>query len=142
VQSRRSRRPVRTAVRARQDLDGTPDLIVDGKRLPRRGSSTTGAEGVVRSLQEGGTTPGFHRVLRLTVTTLIFGDADIFIGDPITHWDPNGDGDPRDSDGCTSCPRATITSTSATTRRTSSYPQIESHVALAKHGFCMIDVTP
>jgi len=127
-----------------QDLDGTPDLIVDAKRIA---TSWVVYEQELKesfcSLQEGGTTPGFHRVLRLTVTTPNIGDADIFIGDPITHWDPNRDGDSRDSDGLyelSTCHHhfhfrnyATYELLSADRSRT---------WLSAKHGFCMIDVTP
>ncbi len=127
-----------------QDLDGTPDLIVDGKRLA---DSWVVYEQELKesfcSISEGGTTPGFHRVLRMTVTTPNIGDADIAIGDPNVHWDPNGDGDPVDSDGLfelSTCHRhfhfrnyATYELLSADRSRT---------WLAAKHGFCMIDVTP
>src|SRR5438034_6502684 len=69
-----------------QDLDGTPDLIVDGQRLADswviydQTFSTTAC-----SVVEGGVAPGEHRVLRFTVTTPNIGDADIFIGDPNVH---------------------------------------------------------
>src|SRR6266568_2146901 len=69
-----------------QDLDGTPDLIVDDKRLADswviydQTFSTTAC-----SVVEGGVTVGDHRVLRFTVSTPNIGDADIFIGDPNVH---------------------------------------------------------
>src|SRR6266571_3060812 len=52
-----------------QDLDGTPDLIVDGQRLADSWviydqTFSTNACSVV----EGGVAPGEHRVLRFTVT--------------------------------------------------------------------------
>src|SRR2546426_12835191 len=83
-----------------QDLDGTPDLIVDAKRLAdswvvydQTFLATT------CSVIEGGVTAGEHRVLRFTVTTPNIGDADVFVGDPLAHMDPNGDGDFSDQDG-------------------------------------------
>jgi len=82
------------------DLDGTPDLIVDSKDLAT--SWVVYDQELKESfctLQEGGVPPGTHRVLRFTVTTPNIGDADIAIGDPNKHWDPNGDGNGSDSDG-------------------------------------------
>jgi len=52
--------------------------------------------------------PGQHRVLRFTVTTPNIGTADVNLGDPNRHWDPNGDGDGSDSTGYTRTPRATV----------------------------------
>ena len=37
------------------------------------------------SVEEGGITPGTHRLVRFTVTTPNIGDADINVGDPNTH---------------------------------------------------------
>lgn len=127
-----------------QDLDGTPDLIVDGKKLA---TSWVVYEQELResfcSLAEGGTTPGFHRVLRMTVTTPNIGDADIFIGDPQQHWDPNGDGNPVDSDGLfelSNCHRHFHFRNYATYELLSA-DRTQTWLS-AKHGFCMIDVTP
>ncbi|HEV8399615.1 MAG TPA: lysyl oxidase family protein [Gemmatimonadales bacterium] len=127
-----------------QDLDGTPDLIVDAKALAT--SWVVYDQELKESfctLQEGGVPPGKHRVLRFTVTTPNIGDADVFIGDPNRHWDPNGDGDGSDSDGLfenDACHRhyhfrnyATYALLSADGART---------WQAAKRGFCMIDVTP
>jgi hypothetical protein len=84
----------------RVDLDGMPDLVVDKK--------ATEQHWVIReeklpfefcSVQEGGVTPGLRRLLRFTVTTPNIGDADVFVGDPLEHMDPNGDGDFADQDG-------------------------------------------
>src|SRR6266446_3294528 len=82
------------------DLDGTPDLIVDSKDLAT--SWVVYDQELKESfctLQEGGVPPGQHRVLRFTVTTPNIGTADVNLGDPNRHWDPNGDGDGSDSDG-------------------------------------------
>jgi Lysyl oxidase len=63
-----------------------PDLIVRGDVLSR--------QWVVRdenlsptacSVQEGGITPGVHRLLRFTVITPNIGDTDIALGDPNAH---------------------------------------------------------
>lgn len=82
------------------DVTGTPDLIVDSKALAT--SWVVYDQELKESfctLQEGGVPPGRHRVLRFTVTTPNIGDADVNLGDPNRHWDPNGDGDGSDSDG-------------------------------------------
>src|SRR5438093_65192 len=83
-----------------QDLVGTPDMIVDTKTLA---TSWVVYDHEIRegscSLQEANLTPGQYRLLRFTVVTPNIGDADIYIGDPNRHWDPNGDGDGSDSDG-------------------------------------------
>jgi len=82
------------------DSDGLPDLVVDSK--------ATQNNWLVRvedfpadfcSVQEGGVTPGTHTVVRFTVTTPNTGDADVFVGSPLAHMDPNGDGDFSDQDG-------------------------------------------
>ena len=83
-----------------QDVEGLPDLIVDSKALAT--SWVVYDQELKESfctLQEGGVPPGQHRVLRFTVTTPNIGDADVALGDPNRHWDPNGDGDGSDSDG-------------------------------------------
>src|SRR5262245_43240667 len=82
------------------DTAGLPDLIVDSK--------TTQNNWIVRvedlpadfcSVIEGGVTPGTHTILRFTVTTPNIGAHDVFIGSPLKHMDPNGDGDFSDQDG-------------------------------------------
>jgi hypothetical protein len=82
------------------DLIGLPDLVVD--------TQATQQHWVVRteklpaefcSVQEGGVTPGLRRLIRFTVTTPNIGDADVFVGDPRKHMDPNGDGNQADADG-------------------------------------------
>src|SRR5258705_12803985 len=73
-----------------QDLDGTPDLIVDSKALA---TSWVAYDQELKesfcTLQEGGVPPGKHRVLRFTVTTPNIGDPDVFFGASTRHWDPN-----------------------------------------------------
>jgi len=65
---------------------GKPDLIVDQKRLLQNW--------VVRdeklpatacSVEEGGITPGEHKLLRFTVSTPNIGTADLTLGDPNAH---------------------------------------------------------
>jgi hypothetical protein len=77
-----------------------PDLIVDSK--------TTQNNWIVRvedlpanfcSVQEGGVTPGTRTILRFTVTTPNVGLGDVFVGSPLDHMDPNGDGSFDDQDG-------------------------------------------
>ena len=85
---------------SRVDLIGMPDLVVD--------TQATQQHWVVRteklpyefcSVQEGGVTPGLRRLIRFTVTTPNIGDADVYVGDPVKHMDPNGDGNQADADG-------------------------------------------
>jgi len=126
-----------------QDLDGTPDLIVDAKRLA---DSWVVYDQELKesfcSLEEGNTPPGVHRVLRFTVTTPNIGTADIALGDPNKHVDPNGDGDFSDSDGLyefNTCHRHFHFRNYATYELIDGSGRI---IKARKHGFCMIDVTP
>src|SRR5215212_6148362 len=82
------------------DTSALPDLIVDAK--------STQNNWLVRvedlpadfcSVQEGGVTPGTHTVIRFTVTTPNIGKGDVFVGSPLAHMDPNGDGSFADADG-------------------------------------------
>ena len=82
------------------DLDGLPDLVVDAR--------ATQNNWLVRvedfpanfcSVIEGGVDAGTHAVLRFSVTTPNIGDADVFVGSPLKHMDPNGDGSYADQDG-------------------------------------------
>lgn len=126
-----------------QDLDGTPDLIVDAKRLADSWvvyDQTFAA--TLCSVVEGDVQPGDHRVLRFTVSTPDIGDADVFIGDPHAHIDPNGDGNTDDSDGLF---EFATCHAHFHFRHYATYQLISTsgHVfKAAKRGFCMIDVTP
>src|SRR5215831_19201932 len=80
------------SAKAHPVVTGTPDLIVDQKRLLQNW--------VVRdetlpatfcSVEEGGITPGQHTLLRFTVSTPNIGTADLALGDPNVHV-ANGDG--------------------------------------------------
>ena len=77
-----------------------PDLIVDAKAT--RNNWLVRVEDFPAefcSVQEGGVTPGTHTVLRFTVTTPNIGKGDVFVGSPLAHMDPDGDGDFSDQDG-------------------------------------------
>jgi hypothetical protein len=90
----------RAGPRGTPDLDGTPDLIVEQAVLQSslRIATETIAAGSCTSV-EGGIPPGTYRTVRFSVSTPNIGDADVFIGDPRAHIDPNGDGIFDDSDG-------------------------------------------
>ena len=132
--------------KAQPDLDGMPDLIVDAHKLATSWVVYDELVPNVCSAEEGGVTPGQHTLLRFTVTTPNIGDADVFIGDPNEHFDPNGDGDPEDGDGLfefATCHAHLHFHNYAT------YELFEvnngtlgSPILAAKRGFCMIDVTP
>jgi hypothetical protein len=125
------------------DLEGLPDLIVDGK--------ATQNNWLVRvedlpanfcSVEEGNITPGTRTLLRFTVTTPNIGDADVFVGSPLKHMDPNGDGDFADQDGLfefASCHAHFHFQHYAT------YKLVDSNGKVwkaAKRGFCMLDTDP
>src|SRR3989449_10395164 len=126
-----------------QDLDGTPDMIVDAKTLA---TSWVVYDQELKesfcSIEEANLAPGKYRLLRFTVVTPNIGDADIYIGDPNRHWDPNGDGDGSDSDGLfenNACHRHYHF------RNYALYQLIDSTGKITKarkNGFCMIDVKP
>ena len=119
-----------------QDLVGTPDLIVDAQRLADSWVIyDQNLPSTLCSVQEGGVTPGVRRVLRFTVTTPNIGNADVFIGDPLEHVANN--------DGLfefASCHNHFHF------RHYATYELLDANTGkvwrAAKHGFCMIDVTP
>jgi hypothetical protein len=130
------------------DNTGLPDIIVDAPTLATswviydETLAPTACDVI-----EGGVTPGDHRTLRITVNTPNIGDADLFVGDPNLHADPNGDGDYSDSDGLfelATCHRHfhfrnyALYELYPINPDGSLGPVIES----AKRGFCMIDVAP
>lgn len=125
------------------DLDGLPDLMVDSKAT--QNNWVTRVEDFPAdfcSVIEGDVEPGTHKVLRFTVTTPNIGDADVYIGSPLDHMDPNGDGNFADSDQLyefASCHQHfhfqhyatyTLLDESGQTWRA------------AKRGFCMLDTDP
>ena len=129
-----------------QDLEGTPDLIVDAHKLATSWVVYHEVVPNVCSAQEGGVTPGPHVLLRFTVTTPNIGDADVYIGDPNEHYDPDGDGNPRDGDGLF---EQSLCHAHYHFRNYATYElfavnngTLGDPILAAKRGFCMIDVTP
>jgi hypothetical protein len=131
-----------------QDLVGTPNLVVDAAKLASSWVVThENLTPNLCSVVEGDVPPGEHYLLRFTVTTPNVGDADVFIGDPIEHIDPNGDGSYADSDGLyefAPCHHHFHF------RNYASYElfpvlangSLGTAVKARKRGFCMIDTTP
>ena len=125
------------------NLGGLPDLIVDEK--------ATQQNWIVRvedlpadfcSVQEGGVTPGTHTIIRFTVTTPNIGSGDVFVGSPLKHMDPNGDGSFADADGMfefATCHQHFHFRNYATYRLLDG----QGHEwKAAKRGFCMLDTDP
>jgi hypothetical protein len=120
-----------------------PDLIVDAK--------STQNNWVVRvedlpadfcSVQEGGVTPGTHTLVRFTVTTPNIGKGDVFVGSPLAHMDPNGDGDFSDADGLfefATCHAHFHFQHYATYKLIGADGTVWKS---AKRGFCMLDTDP
>ena len=120
-----------------------PDLIVDAK--------ATENNWLVRvedlpanfcSVEEGNITPGEHTLLRFTVTTPNIGKGDVFIGSPLDHMDPNGDGNFADSDGLfelATCHAHFHFQHYATYRLIDASGK---EWKAAKRGFCMLDTDP
>ena len=127
-----------------QDLVGLPDLIVDSKAT--QNNWVTRVEDFPAnfcSVIEGGVTPGTHKVIRFTVTTPNIGDADVFVGSPLAHMDPNGDGSFDDQDGLfelASC------HAHFHFQHYAEYKLIDPTTGKvwksAKQGFCMLDTDP
>ena len=134
--------PVVSATRG-PDLVGLPDLIVDEK--------ATQNNWVVRvedlpanfcSVQEGNVIPGTRKVIRFTVTTPNIGDADVFVGNPLDHMDPDGDPNTDDADGLfefASCHNHFHFQHYATYRLIGTDG---TEWKSAKRGFCMLDTDP
>ncbi|MFP5245685.1 MAG: lysyl oxidase family protein [Thermoanaerobaculia bacterium] len=64
------------------DFDGLPDLIVRDNMDEQWVVREENMPAEFCSVQEGGITPGFHTIVRFTVTTPNVGDGDLFVGDP------------------------------------------------------------
>ena len=133
----------RSSVQNTVDTVGLPDLVVDAK--------STQNNWLVRvedlpanfcSVEEGGVTPGTRTLLRFTVTTPNIGDADVFVGSPVAHMDPNGDGSYADQDGLfefASCHGHFHFQHYATYRLIDAQGKVWK---AAKRGFCMLDTDP
>jgi hypothetical protein len=125
------------------DTVGLPDLIVDARATQQNWVNRTEfLPAGFCSVEEGNITPGEHDLLRFTVTTPNIGDADVFVGSPLKHMDPNGDGSFADQDGLftfASCHGHFHFQHYAT------YKLIDSAGRTwkaAKRGFCMLDTDP
>lgn len=131
-----------------QDLVGTPDLVVDAAKLATSWVVTDEyLSPNLCSVQEGDVPAGDRRLLRFTVETPNKGDADVFIGDPRTHIDPNGDGNYADSDGLyelDGCHGHFHFRNYATYEMfpVAADGSLGASVKARKRGFCMIDTTP
>ncbi len=120
-----------------------PDLIVDSKATQNNWvNRVEDLPANYCSVQEGGVTAGIHNIIRFTVTTPNIGKGDVFVGSPLAHMDPNGDGSFVDSDGLfdfASCHRHFHFQHYAT------YKLIDEDGRTwkaAKRGFCMLDTDP
>lgn len=94
------------------------------------------------SVVEGGVQPGYRRLLRFTVTTPNVGSADVFVGNPGDHMDPNGDGSTADADGLfefSTCHDHYHFQNYATYRLIDASGK---EWRSAKRGFCMLDTDP
>jgi hypothetical protein len=133
---------------ASQDLVGTPDLVVDASVVAS--SWNVRVEDFVQgqcSVEEGNIPTGTHRSLRFSVLIVNEGDADLYVGDPLKHMDPNGDGDFADQDGLfefASCHAHFHFRNYATYELLRINPDgsLGTPVQSRKRGFCMLDTTP
>ena len=125
------------------DTSALPDLIVDSKST--QNNWVTRVEDFPAefcSVQEGGVSAGTHKVIRFTVTTPNIGRGDVFVGSPLAHMDPNGDGDFADQDGMfefASCHEHFHF------QHYAEYKLIGADGTVwkaAKRGFCMLDTDP
>lgn len=140
--------PEGISMAASQDLVGTPDLVVDTRTLAsswvvREEDFVAGQCGV----EEGNIPTGTHRSLRFSVLINNVGDADLYVGDPLAHMDPNGDGDFADQDGLfefASCHAHFHFRNYATYEiiRVNTDGSLGASVQARKRGFCMLDTTP
>jgi lysyl oxidase len=129
------------------DLVGEADLIVDAHIL---GSSWVVYNETIFpgcTAEEGDVTPGDHRTLRFSVNTPNIGTADLVVGDPNKHYDPNGDGNPADSDGLFELATCHGHYHFRNYARYELYPVLANGdlgpvIHSAKRGFCMLDIAP
>jgi len=133
---------------AQQDLDGTPDLVVNTNVLAS--SWNVREEDFVQgqcSVEEGNIPTGTHKSLRFSVLIENHGDADLYVGDPLKHMDPNGDGNFSDQDGLfefASCHKHFHFRNYAKYELLRINPDgsLGTPVQSRKRGFCMLDTTP
>jgi hypothetical protein len=130
------------------DLVGTPDLMVDSHMLAASWvvyEETFASNGCTAI--EGGFPGGTYLTLRFSVSTPNIGDADIAIGDPNKHIDPNGDGNFSDSDGLYEFAACHNHYHFRNYAKYEIYPinsdgSLGAPIQARKMGFCMIDTTP
>ena len=140
--------PERVSQAASQDLVGTPDLVVDTRAIAS--SWVVREEDFVDgqcSVEEGNIPTGTHKSLRFSVLINNLGDADLYVGDPLAHMDPNGDGSFADQDGLfefASCHAHFHFRNYATYEilRVNPDGSLGAPVQARKRGFCMLDTTP
>jgi hypothetical protein len=133
---------------AQQDLNGTPDLVVDVAKLANTWAvhnETFTAEQC--SVEEGNIPPGNHRSLRFSVLINNIGDADLYVGDPLAHMDPNGDGNFADQDGLFEFASCHAHFHFRNYAKYELFPvnangSLGTPVQSRKRGFCMLDTTP
>ena len=125
------------------DTIGLPDLIVDSKATQQNWvNRVEDLPADFCSVIEGGVTPGTHNILRFTVTTPNVGNADVFVGSPLKHMDPNGDGSFADQDGLfefASCHGHFHFQHYASYKLVGEDGRVWK---AAKRGFCMLDTDP
>ncbi len=125
------------------DTVGLPDLIVDSDATQQNWvNRVEDLPADFCSVIEGGVTPGTHNILRFTVTTPNIGDADVFVGSPVRHMDPNGDGSFADADGLfeyATCHQHFHFQHYATYKLVGPDGKVWK---AAKRGFCMLDTDP
>lgn len=125
------------------DVSQLPDLIVDTKTTEQHwGVRVEDLPANFCSVEEGNVTPGTHTLLRFTVTTPNIGQGDVFVGSPLAHMDPNGDGDFADADGLfefATCHAHFHFQHYATYRLLDANG---TEWKAAKRGFCMLDTDP
>ena len=125
------------------DTTGLPDLIVDSDATQQNWvNRVEDLPADFCSVIEGGVTPGTHNILRFTVTTPNIGNADVFVGSPLRHMDPNGDGSFADADGLfeyASCHHHFHFQHYATYKLVGDDGRVWKE---AKRGFCMLDTDP
>ena len=125
------------------DTVGLPDLIVDSDATQQNWvNRVEDLPADFCSVVEGGVTPGTHNILRFTVTTPNIGDADVFVGSPLRHMDPNGDGSFADADGLfeyATCHQHFHFQHYATYKLVGPDGKVWK---AAKRGFCMLDTDP
>jgi len=125
------------------DTTGLPDLIVDSDATQQNWvNRVEDLPADFCSVIEGGVTPGTHNILRFTVTTPNIGNADVFVGSPLRHMDPNGDGSFADADGLfeyATCHHHFHFQHYATYKLVGPDGKVWK---AAKRGFCMLDTDP